>query len=61
MIKPGVHGEHPSLTDLDDGDLKYRVDFRTVYAGILGDWLKADARAVLDGNYKPMTLVNKKS
>ena len=61
MVKPGVFGDHPSLTDLDDGDLKYRVDFRTVYAGILNDWLKADAKVVLEGNYKPMQVLAKKA
>jgi uncharacterized protein (DUF1501 family) len=30
MIRPGVLGDHPSLTDLDDGDLKFNVDFRSV-------------------------------
>jgi hypothetical protein len=33
MIRPGIIGDHPSLTDLDEGDLKYKIDFRTVYAG----------------------------
>ncbi|HMD03115.1 MAG TPA: DUF1501 domain-containing protein, partial [Candidatus Baltobacteraceae bacterium] len=27
-IKGGVYGEHPSLTDLDHGDLKFATDFR---------------------------------
>ncbi len=61
MVRAGVHGEHPSLTDLDQGDLKYRIDFRTVYAGILGDWLKADAKTVLEGNYRPMPVLAKKA
>ena len=29
-VRGGLHGEQPSLTDLDDGDLKYTVDFRDV-------------------------------
>jgi uncharacterized protein (DUF1501 family) len=51
MVRAGVIGEHPSLTDLDDGDLRHRIDFRGVYAAILSAWLKADARAVLEGEY----------
>ncbi|MCA9294581.1 MAG: DUF1501 domain-containing protein [Phycisphaerales bacterium] len=47
MVRAGVLSEHPSLTDLDDGDLKFRVDFRSVYATVLDTWLKADANAVL--------------
>jgi uncharacterized protein (DUF1501 family) len=45
-------GEQPSLTDLDNGDLKYHVDFRDVYATVLADVLGADPGQVLNG-WKP--------
>jgi uncharacterized protein (DUF1501 family) len=51
MVKAGVLSEHPSMTDLDQGDLKYKVDFRSVYAAILSGWMKADAKTILDGQY----------
>lgn len=51
MVRPGVLGEHPSLTDLDSGDLRYTVDFRSIYAAILEDWMAADATSVLGGQY----------
>jgi uncharacterized protein (DUF1501 family) len=57
MVKPGVVGEHPSLSDLDEGDLRYRIDFRSVYAGILGGWLKADARKILEGDFRPIPVI----
>ncbi len=59
MVKPGVFGDHPSLTDLDDGDLKFRIDFRSVYAGVLNDWLRADAEKILDGSFKAVKLMKK--
>ena len=59
MVKAGVHGEHPSMTDLDSGDLKYRADFRSVYAGILESWLKTDSKKVLEGSFKPLDVVKK--
>ena len=59
MIRPGIIGEHPSLTDLDEGDLKYKIDFRTVYAGILEGWLKADSKKILEGEYRPVPVVKK--
>lgn len=59
MIKAGLYGEHPSLTDLDQGDLKYRIDFRTVYAAILDDWLKVDSKKVLDGTFAPAKVIKK--
>ena len=40
-IKSGVVGKHPSLPDLDSGDLKFGTDFRSVYATILQNWLDA--------------------
>ena len=59
MIKPGLIGEHPSLTDPDERDLKYKIDFRTVYAGILEGWLKADSKKILEGSYQAASVVRK--
>ncbi len=50
-VKPGVVGRHPSLVDLDQGDLKFGVDFRSVYASLLGDWMKAPSDQILRGNF----------
>ena len=46
-IKPGFYGKQPSLADLDHGDLKYNVDFRSVYTTLLENWMKTDAKPVL--------------
>jgi uncharacterized protein (DUF1501 family) len=46
-VKGGVVGKHPSLADLDAGDLKFHTDFRRVYATLLDDWLDCDSQAVL--------------
>src|SRR5262249_11063270 len=46
-VKGGVVGKHPSLSDLDAGDLKYHTDFRRVYATLLDDWLGCDGKTVL--------------
>ncbi|GMV26485.1 MAG: hypothetical protein AMXMBFR58_25160 [Phycisphaerae bacterium] len=59
MVKPGVHGDHPSLQDLDDGDLRYRIDFRNVYASVLDDWMKASSREILEGTYKGLAVIKK--
>ncbi len=38
-VKGGLHGVYPSLTDLQDGDLKHTVDFRNVYSTLAqGCW-----------------------
>lgn len=52
-IKPGLIGKMPSLTDLDQGDLKHHTDFRSVYAAVLEQWLKFDSAKILGKAYKP--------
>ena len=46
-VRGGFVGEQPSLTDLDQGDLKATTDFRDVYATMLSDVLNADPAPVL--------------
>jgi uncharacterized protein (DUF1501 family) len=41
-VKGGFYGEEPSLTDLDNGDLKPTMDFRDVYYDLLAHTLAAD-------------------
>jgi uncharacterized protein (DUF1501 family) len=50
-IKPGIHGRQPSLTDLQDGDLKHKIDFRSVYATLLDKWLGADPSTILGSDF----------
>ena len=57
MVRSGVLGDHPSLTDLDQGDVKYKVDFRSVYSGVLEQWLKADSKKILEASYQPVKVL----
>ncbi|MDX6719576.1 MAG: hypothetical protein QOJ63_1830 [Solirubrobacteraceae bacterium] len=46
--RSGLLSEYPSLHQFDDDDnLKVTVDFRTVYASLVEQWLHTDAAAVL--------------
>jgi len=57
-VKGGLHGKHPSLTDLSDGDISHTVDFRSVYGSILTDWLKApDIKPILGANYPKLPII----
>jgi uncharacterized protein (DUF1501 family) len=56
-VKGGLHGKAPALDDLDDGDLRMQVDFRSVYAAVLDDWMGMDSRAVLGKRYPRLDLV----
>ena len=46
-VKGGLIGDHPSLTELEQGDLKHGIDFRAVYGSVLEGWLGTSAEAVL--------------
>ena len=50
-VQGGVFGKHPSLADLIAGDLKFHIDFRSVYATLLDDWLGCDSKAVLGAKW----------
>lgn len=54
-VKGGLHGEHPSLSHLDNGNLVFTTDFRSVYAGLLQDCLKAETSHVV-GAIAPIRL-----
>ena len=41
-VKGGFYGDMPSLTDLDQGDLKFTTDFRSVYSAVLTGVLGAE-------------------
>jgi uncharacterized protein (DUF1501 family) len=56
-VKPGLLGAYPSLTDLDDGDLKPLIDFRRVYATILDGWLGLPSESALRGSFEPMSIL----
>lgn len=41
-VKGGFYGDEPSLTDLNDGDLKATTDFRDIYHEVLNRTLQTD-------------------
>jgi uncharacterized protein (DUF1501 family) len=54
-INGGFYGQPPSLTDLDDGNLKMTTDFRRVYATAIKEWLGYDdADTVLKGRFETL-------
>jgi len=57
-VKAGLVGNFPSLApgDLLNGDPKYTMDFRRVYAGVLQGWLKTNPDPVLARHFEPLIL-----
>jgi uncharacterized protein (DUF1501 family) len=56
-VKAGVVGAHPSLTDLDHGDLKYKTDFRSVYATVLQSWLDTPSKPILGQQFNALPVL----
>jgi uncharacterized protein (DUF1501 family) len=56
-VQTGVIGNHPSLTNLDQGDLRYGIDFRSVYASILQNWLETPSKPILGAQFPTMEFV----
>jgi len=58
LKKAGLYNKIPSLEDLDEeGDLKYDIDFKQVYATVLDNWLQADSRTILDRKYEKLAFI----
>ena len=54
-VKGGIYGEYPSLEankQEEGGNLKHNLDFRSVYTGILEDWLGLDAKPIIGGSFE---------
>lgn len=57
LKKAGIFNPAPDLTDLDHGDLKYRVDFRQVYASILDKWLDVNNSQILNRRFEGLDFI----
>jgi uncharacterized protein (DUF1501 family) len=57
LKQKGLINPLPDLSDLDDGDLKYKIDFKQVYATVLNKWLQADDKAILEKNYDYLSFI----
>lgn len=53
-VAGGLHGKHPSLADLVEGDLKHTTDFRRAYATVLDGWFGVRNEKVLGQRYEPL-------
>jgi len=60
-VKGGIYGEYPSLEPSkqeEGGNLKYNLDFRSVYATILEDWLGLNAQPIIGGSFEPVKFLS---
>jgi uncharacterized protein (DUF1501 family) len=57
LKKLGIYNDPPNLYDLDKGDLKFTVDFRSVYATIIQRHLNGDANMILGETFPGLTFI----
>jgi uncharacterized protein (DUF1501 family) len=57
LKEKGILNAMPDLKDLNQGDLKYKVDFKNVYATVLNKWLGSDDVAILGKKYEPLNFI----
>jgi len=57
LKKAGIFNDAPDLSQLDNGDLKYQIDFRDVYATLLDKWLGVDNGLVLNKGFAGLDFV----
>ncbi|GAA4235371.1 DUF1501 domain-containing protein [Postechiella marina] len=58
LQKQGLYNNMSSLSDLDgNGDLKFEIDFRAIYATVLNKWLQVDDKKVLSKSFKQLSFI----
>lgn len=57
LKEKGVLNAMPDLTDLNEGDLKHKVDFKNVYATVLNKWLESDDKQILGTQYEYLKFI----
>jgi uncharacterized protein (DUF1501 family) len=57
-LKGGFTGDHPNLTELENGGQKHHTDFRRVYATALDAWLGVDSQSVLGEKFEPLDILH---
>ncbi len=55
-VAGGLHGPAPDLSQLQDGDVPFVVDFRSVYASVLRDWLSVPPDKILGPGFGDLRL-----
>jgi len=57
LKKAGIYNAPPSLDVLEDGDVPYSLDFRSLYATLLSNWLQVSSAGILPGNYQALPVI----
>ena len=59
-VKGGLYGEYPSLelgSQEQGGNLKFNLDFRSIYTTLLEDWFSLDAKAIIGSSHEKVNFL----
>ncbi len=56
-VRGGLYGQPPQLDRLENGNLVYAIDFRSLYATALERWWGVPAASALGGRYAPLDVL----
>jgi uncharacterized protein (DUF1501 family) len=58
LKRSGLYNKAPDLSKLDqNGDLIYSIDFRSVYATILNNWLNVNDKTILNKSFSKLNFI----
>ncbi|TRX72201.1 DUF1501 domain-containing protein [Carboxylicivirga sp. M1479] len=57
LKKPGFYNSPSNLDMHSNNDLLHTVDFRSIYASVIHQWLKADYRSIIGRDHQPMDVL----
>lgn len=57
LKKQGIYNPAPDLSNLNNGDLKYQIDFREVYGTILDKWLDVNNQQILNSRFNTLGFI----
>ena len=59
-VKGGIYGEYPSLEPSqqeEGGNLRYNMDFRSIYTTIVEDYFKMDPQPIVGGSFEKVSFL----
>ena len=56
-VRGGLYGDQPRLDALEGGNLRYAVDFRSMFATAIGRWWGMDGANALGARFAPLDLL----
>lgn len=57
LNRQGIYNNAPDLSNLENGDLRFQVDFREIYGTVLDKWLAVDNQSILTKKFQTLDFI----